>query len=162
MHIVGIWENSNEISTYVAPFAEACGCTLVSYSQLKLFPPAPLLVVSAEVSDWTGADKVRCKGVLLPGSSGASTRFLSAAYLVSYGASPRDTLTFSSLQNGEMLLSLQRELVTLNDEVVERQELVLPFSSLHTPLPFLAAVGTLLLMGLPPEELPDRIARSGK
>lgn len=161
MHMVGIWENSDEISTYVAPFAEACGCTLVSRAQLNIFPPLPLLVVSPEVSDWTGADKAHCKGLLLPGTSGASARLLAATYLVSYGSSPRDTLTFSSLQNGEMLLSLQRELVTLNEEVVERQELVLPFSALYTPLPFLAAVGTLLLMGLPPEGLAHRIAQSG-
>ena len=40
--------------------------------------------------------------------------------------------------------------------VVEQQELVLPFSTGASPLPFLAAAGTLLLLGVPPEELPAR------
>jgi len=41
--------------------------------------------------------------------------------------------------------------------VVEQQELVLPFSTGASPLPFLAAAGTLLLLGVPPEELPARL-----
>ena len=49
-----------------------------------------------------------------------------------------------------------RELVTLGGAVVEQQELVLPFSTGASPLPFLAAAGTLLLLGVPPEELPAR------
>ena len=73
---------------------------------------------------------------------------------MSYGTSPRDTLTFSSLEGDRLCLAVQRELVTLGGAVVEQQELVLPFSTGASPLPFLAAAGTLLLLGVPPEELP--------
>ena len=52
--------------------------------------------------------------------------------------------------------TIQRELVTLGGAVVEQQELVLPFSTGASPLPFLAAAGTLLLLGVSPEELPAR------
>ncbi|MFQ9916692.1 MAG: hypothetical protein ACLRWQ_10180 [Flavonifractor plautii] len=69
---------------------------------------------------------------------------------------PRDTLTFSSLE-GTVPVAVQRELVTLGGAVVEQQELVLPFSTGASPLPFLAAAGTLLLLGVPPEELPARL-----
>ena len=50
-------------------------------------------------------------------------------------------------------MALQRELVTLEGTVVEQQELVLPFPLEESPLPFLAVAGTLLLLGVPPEEL---------
>ena len=39
--------------------------------------------------------------------------------------------------------------MTLAGEVVEQQELVLPFPADASPLPFLAAAGALLLLGLP-------------
>ena len=68
---------------------------------------------------------------------------------MSYGTSPRDTLTLSSLEGGQICLALQRELVTLTGQVVEQQELVLPFPRDAAPLPFLATAGALLLLDLP-------------
>ena len=94
--------------------------------------------------------------MLLPGTAGPLARALNASQAVSYGTSPRDTLTFSSLEGDRLCLAVQRELVTLGGAVVEQQELVLPFSTGASPLPFLAAAGTLLLLGVPPEELPAR------
>ena len=92
-----------------------------------------------------------------PGTAGPLARALNARQAVSYGTSPRDTLTFSSLEGDRLCLAVQRELVTLGGAVVEQQELVLPFSTGASPLPFLAAAGTLLLLGVPPEELPARL-----
>ena len=89
-------------------------------------------------------------------AAGPLARALNARQAVSYGTSPRDTLTFSSLEGDRLCLAVQRELVTLGGAVVEQQELVLPFSTGASPLPFLAAAGTLLLLGVPPEELPAR------
>lgn len=69
---------------------------------------------------------------------------------VSYGTSPKDTLTFSSLEGDQICLALQRELVASQGRVVEQQEFVLPFPAGEAPLPFLAAAGVLLLLGEPP------------
>ena len=46
-----------------------------------------------------------------------------------------------------------RELVTVEGRVVERQELPLRLPDHMSPLPVLAAAGALLLLGVPPEEL---------
>ena len=50
-------------------------------------------------------------------------------------------------------MALQRELVTLAGTVLDQQELVLPFPAGLSPMPYLAAMGVLLLLGVPPEEL---------
>ena len=88
--------------------------------------------------------------VVSPGALGWALR---TGQAVSYGTSPRDTLTFSSLEGDRICLALQRELVTLQGTVVEQQEMVLPFPPEASPLPFLATAGTLLLLGMPPEQL---------
>ena len=102
---------------------------------------------------WAGAGAVDCRTVLLPGGAGPLARALRTGQAVSYGTSPRDTLTFSSLEGDRICLALQRELVTLQGTVVEQQEMVLPFPPEASPLPFLATAGTLLLLGMPPEQL---------
>ena len=99
--------------------------------------------------------------MLLPGAAGPLARTLQAGQAVSYGTSPRDTLTFSSLEGDRLCLAVQRELVPLSGPVVEQQELVLPFPTGASPLPFLAAAGALLLCGVPPEELPRLAAGRG-
>ena len=112
-----------------------------------------LLVVSPGALGWAGAGAVDCRTVLLPGGAGPLARALRTGQAVSYGTSPRDTLTFSSLEGDRICLALQRELVTLQGTVVEQQEMVLPFPPEVSPLPFLATAGTLLLLGMPPEQL---------
>ena len=112
-----------------------------------------LLVVSPGALGWAGAGAVDCRTVLLPGGAGPLARALRTGQAVSYGTSPRDTLTFSSLEGDRICLALQRELVTLQGTVVEQQEMVLPFPPEASPLPFLATAGTLLLLGMPPEQL---------
>lgn len=96
-----------------------------------------LLVVSPGALGWAGAGAVDCRTVLLPGGAGPLARALRTGQAVSYGTSPRDTLTFSSLEGDRICLALQRELVTLQGTVVEQQEMVLPFpaGSLPSALP---------------------------
>ncbi len=115
-----------------------------------------LLVVSPGATGWAGAGAVHSRTVLLPGAAGPLARALRTGQAVSYGTSPRDTLTFSSLEGDKLCLALQRELVTLSGAVLEQQELVLSFPAGASPLPFLAAMGTLLLLGIPPERLMER------
>ncbi len=115
-----------------------------------------LLVVSpraaARALELPGA----CRTVLLPGDAGNLLDGLRAASAVSYGVSPRDSLTISSRENGKLWAALQRELVTVGGQVVERQEFPLTLAPETGELPALAVAGALLLLGVPPEELDAR------
>ena len=152
---VGIWERDEGIFSAVAVGAGPLGAELCrgTHPADLAGEPLDLLTVSPGSSGWAGAGAVHCRSVLLPGTAGPLARALRSTQTISYGTSPRDTLTFSSLEGDRISLALQRELVTLDGIVLEQQELVLPFPTGAPPLPFLAAVGTLLVMGIPPEEL---------
>ena len=94
-----------------------------------------------------------CRTVLLPGDAGTRFSSLRASSAVSYGVSPKDSLTISSREGARLWAALQRELVTLDGQVVERQEFPLRLSAGEDPLCALAAAGALLLLGVPPEAL---------
>lgn len=93
----------------------------------------------------------QCRTVLLPGGTGGVLP--QAASAVSYGTSPRDSITISSREGDILWAALQRELVTVDGQVVERQEFPLALEPGQEELPALAAAGALLLLGIPPEEL---------
>ncbi|MEG0321404.1 MAG: hypothetical protein RR606_04340 [Oscillospiraceae bacterium] len=110
--------------------------------------PLDLLVISPHAAGWAGAGVIKSRIVLLPGSAGALCKLISAESAVSYGTSPQDTLTLSSLEGEQICVALQRELVTVAGIIVERQELVLPYpAATETPPHFMAQVGALLLLG---------------
>ena len=93
----------------------------------------------------------QCRTALLPGGmGGVSPR---AASAVSYGVSPRDSLTISSREGDTLWAALQRELVTVDGQVVDRQEFSLSLEPGEEELSALAAAGALLLLGVPPEKL---------
>ena len=156
---VGIWERDEGIRTAVeAGLGELAAEVRAGRHPAELAGARlELLTASPAARGWAGAGAVPCGTVLLPGTAGPLARVLNARQAVSYGTSPREPLTFSSLEGDRLCLAVQRELVTLGGAVVEQQELVLPFSTGASPLPFLAAAGTLLLLGVPPEELPARL-----
>ena len=107
-----------------------------------------LLVVSPNATGWAGAASVTCRIVLLPGGAGPMARGMRVESAVSYGAGPQNTITLSSLEGDKICLAIQRELVTVEGCVVDRQELVLPYSAgRETPDLFMARVGALLLLG---------------
>ena len=110
-----------------------------------------LLVVSPRAAARGTRLPRQCRTVLLPGGMGGVPP--QAASAVSYGASPRDSLTVSSREEGVLWAALQRELVTVEGQVVERQEFPLPLAPGEEELPLLACAGALLLLGIPPEEL---------
>ena len=93
----------------------------------------------------------QCRTVLLPGGMGGVLP--RAASAVSYGVSPRDSLTISSREGNTLWAALQREVVTVTGQVVERQEFPLVLDREGEELPALAAAGALLLLGVPLEEL---------
>lgn len=160
MTFIGIWEREEGICRAVRRAVEAMQQPrprLVSGRYLAEFASMPLdlLAVSpaAGTEGRSGPGGIRCRALLLPGEAGPLARQVCAEYAVSYGTSPKDTLTFSSLEGERICLALQRELVTVEGSVVDRQELVLPFPPEMAPLSYLAAVGVLLLSGVPVEQL---------
>ncbi|MCI8304944.1 MAG: hypothetical protein HFF52_10045 [Lawsonibacter sp.] len=112
-----------------------------------------LLVVSPKAAAGGMRLPEQCRTVLLPGELGERLAALRAASAVSYGTSPRDSLTISSREGGILWAALQRELVTVDGQVVERQEFPLRLKQGESAMPALAAAGALLLLGVPPEEL---------
>ena len=111
-----------------------------------------LLVVSPRAAERGLPLPERCRTVLLPGELGGAP--LRAASAVSYGVSPRDSLTISSREDGATLwVALQRELVTVDGRIVERQEFPMTLEPGEQELPALAAAGALLLLGVSPEKL---------
>jgi hypothetical protein len=113
-----------------------------------------LLVASPDAVGWAGAGKVSCRLLLLPGSAAPLARGMRLEGAVSYGAGAKNTITLSSLEEGRLCLAIQRELVTVQGGVVERQELVLPCVPQGAPPDLLLAkAGALLLLGADPAAL---------
>ncbi len=112
-----------------------------------------LVVVSPEAARLGLPLPETCRTVLLPGRAGRAAGGLRASSAVSYGTSPKDTLTVSSREEGRLWAALQRELVTVDGQVVERQEFPLELGRDGRVLSALAVAGALLLLGVPPEEL---------
>ena len=112
--------------------------------------PALLVVSPRAAARGLGMPR-QCRTVLLPGGMGGVLP--QAASAVSYGTSPRDSITVSSREGDILWAALQRELVTVDGQVVERQEFPLRLEPGEEELPVLAAAGALLLLGITPEEL---------
>lgn len=161
MCLVGIWEQNEGLFEAVRRRMppEAARLSAGRHPAELAGEALDLLVIAPGATGWAGAGAVECRTVLLPGSAGPLARALRTGQAVSYGTSPKDTLTFSSLEGSQICLALQRELVSLEGTVVEQQELVLPFPAGESPLPFLVLAGTLLLLGVPPEELRYRMEK---
>ena len=160
MYHVGIWEPDGALSQTVLAGLRSAGAAEPALT-VGAHPAAfageertlDLLAVAPGAVGWAGAGAIHPRIALLCGAAGPLGRTLQAGSAVSYGTSARDTLTLSSLEGDQICVAVQRELVTVSGGSVERQELVLPFPVGCSPLPWLAAVGTLLLLGVEPERL---------
>lgn len=111
------------------------------------FPGAqdrPDVLIAAAGAD-IGTRRLRCGILLIDG--GSSIDFAEADCAVSYGMSPKDTITASSVGDEQCVVALQRELVTVSRRIVERQEITVPAGSCETG-ELLAAVGAALLLDL--------------
>lgn len=160
MYQVGIWETNGELSGLVRTGLRESGAKLSEVTtggHPAAFAgeerPLDLLVVSPEAVGWAGAGAIHAKIALLCGAAGPLARTLRVQDAVSYGSSDRDALSLSSLEGDQICIAVQRELFTVSGGSVERQELVLPFPAGGTPLPWLAAIGALLLLDVPPDQL---------
>ena len=105
-----------------------------------------LLVVAPDfaVSESHALPRVKCGILLLAG--GANAAIFDTSCIVTYGMSPKNTLTVSSISGARLVISLQREVATVEGVVLERQELVVEgHGSAECRL---AAAGAVLLSGL--------------
>ncbi len=112
-----------------------------------------VLVLSEDADIVHGERKARvsCTILLLPGDRVASgtescdTDIFDAECIVTYGMSPKNTITLSSINEETCVLALQRELITTGGDVLERQEIKVKGGM--RPNSLLAVVGTLLILG---------------
>lgn len=116
-------------------------------------PPAPgpgaLCPLAVVDPHWQGPlPPLTCRVLLLPGTLAPWAGAVQARWAVTYGLSPRDTLTLSSLARRGACLTLQREIVTLSGRCLDPQDLPLPSTCLP-PLSLLAWAGVHLLTDTP-------------
>ncbi len=147
---VGVWEPEGSLSSCLADLAHRTPCLIracsarcpswsVALDLLVVAPHRPLPL-------WFPP----CTAALVPGDVLPPPQFtLSPATVVSYGCASCDTLTLSSLTDTRAAVAVQREFPHLGGGIVERQELVLPYTG-PDPMLFLARVGTALLLGAEP------------
>lgn len=121
--------------------------TFSSVRDLKSAHPDILLVMpGADI----GADNpVACGVLLLPGDADIPPGACDAGCVVTYGMSPKNTVTYSSIGEDACVVALQRELVTVGRDVLERQEIKIGGGM--RPDLLLAAASAALVLGLPVE-----------
>ncbi len=88
-------------------------------------PPPDLIVVSPDAAAGKRGEAVptACGILLLPGDGDAED--FDAGCVVTYGLSPKDTLTLSSIGEEICVAALQRELLTVSGDMLERQEFMI-------------------------------------
>ena len=112
---------------------------VLSESAAKFYQDVP----SAEQSI-----RISCGILLLPGdvaAGGTNGDIFDAECIVTYGMSPKNTITLSSISEESCVLALQRELVTTKGDVLERQEIKI--KGRMRPDCLLAVMGALLILG---------------
>ena len=108
------------------------------------------LFIAAKGGGVTGHAGTSCRALLMPGDE---PPLVPSKWVVSYGFAPRDTLTLSSLTEKQAVFALQRELVTLEGVVIEQQERPITIPPGWDAPSVMALYGSLLLLGILPEEL---------
>ena len=76
----------------------------------------------------------------------------SAQIAVSYGMSPKCTVTFSSVGDSS-ILAIQRELPVINGKPLEPQEILVKNTHSLSQYALMACSAALLILGTPPESL---------
>ena len=145
---IGVWERDEGLAERVSRLAEHTYALVRACRHPALLAglALDLLVVSPGATGWAGAGALSCRTALLPGGRSALTRVLPAGTVLSYGASGRNTLTLSSLDELRASVAVQREFLSLDGRAVERQELILPRGG-RAPDLLLAEAGAALLLG---------------
>ncbi len=96
-----------------------------------------------------------CRILLIPDTASELLGYYDADCVVSYGLSEKSTISPSSISDYETVISLQRELPTLDGEIIERQEISLRRPEGLSEESFLAVAGMFMIAGIPPEKLAE-------
>ena len=92
--------------------------------------------------------QIQCRAAILPGpDSSAMSAGLDTPCAVTYGFSPRDTLTLSSLSGRRAMVALQREIIDLSGICHEQQEFVLGLPPGAGPWQLMAVTAARILLG---------------
>ncbi len=87
---------------------------------------------------------VTCRIAVLPGQTPLPVR---ASCVLTYGLSSKESVTISSMDETKLALALQRDLINVKGERVERQEFLVPRLHGFTREEILALWGGLLAVG---------------
>ena len=110
----------------------------------------PLLVLTRQGCEALGETAALCRVLLVPGDCAAPLAHIAAETVVTYGLSPRDSLTLSSL--AEPVLCVQRQMPRPDGGLVEPQDFPLP--DLPGPAEELLPLLGLRLLQLPQTKNP--------
>lgn len=121
-------------------------------NRFRLVPAAPgavlrcgLLVVSPTWHcDGKVVDAV-CRILLTPTGTAGLFRRLETDWVVSFGPSPQDSVSFSSLEPGALMLSVRREVPTLSGGLLDMQDIPVRCPEGAVPEEALAAGAAVLL-----------------
>lgn len=143
------YDVAGKIASGISEYEDSSGAVLIrsvsSINDITIKRP-DILVLTEDAARACGERQkhISCGILLLPGDANAD--IFDAACIVTYGMSPKNTITLSSISEETCVLAIQRELVTTTGDVLERQEIKIK-GGMH-PECLLAVAGTLLLLGL--------------
>lgn len=147
--VIGVWEKEKILSALLAQLCPAA--KLCSAKRLPSGKAPDLLILSPDLPP-TKTMRGSCQALLLPGALSSLAKEFSARWVVSCGGN-RDTLALSFLTGNTFGLSVQRDILSLTGERIERQELCLPRKGALSPPYLLLLAGAQLLLGVPPERV---------
>jgi len=108
--------------------------------------PDAVLVMPGQTVD----EPLEAPTVIAPSECRAKTK-----QFITYGAGPKDTVTFSSVSGDYQILALQREIVTLGGVRLERQDIPLPPN--NRPHRTLALCALMLTTGVEPASMAESV-----
>lgn len=163
-HIAVLEETPGTLSRLLEKRCTASGEGLVMTcgdSTRALGEAYDFIVISSETAErgrWDGT--ASCKVLLVPGKyAPKAVAAITSGCIVSFGMSARDTITLSSVDDRRPVIALQRELLTLRGEMLDRQEIPI---GLSYPVPgdaLMAAAGALLILDVKPGDLGAALGR---
>jgi hypothetical protein len=116
-----------------------------SLEMLRGRRPDIVVLSEAPAKEYGGESAhIRCGILLLPGDGDAEA--FDAECIVTYGMSPKNTITLSSISETSCVLAIQRELLTSFGDMLDRQEIKIRGGM--RPGCLLPVAGALLILGV--------------
>jgi len=108
-----------------------------------------IFVAPPGLKNISGGEKIACRSAVLCGEDASTlSEYIVSERIVTYGMSPKDTLTVSSAVDN-VTIALQREIIALTDETIEMQEVRIPMEDCADLNRLMAIACVMLLAGIP-------------